>query len=46
MAEQPMAARDNMTAVKIHQAHVANKDHHPDPEFKVGDKVMLATVNK
>jgi hypothetical protein len=39
-------AKDSLTAAKISQAHHANKDREPEPSFKVGDRVMLATSNR
>ncbi|KAF8236269.1 hypothetical protein L208DRAFT_1252770, partial [Tricholoma matsutake] len=38
-------AKDCLLAVKISQAHHANKDHGLDPLFKVGNKVMLETAH-
>ena len=35
-------ARDTMLAAKISQAHHAKAHRGPEPEFRVGDKVMLA----
>jgi hypothetical protein len=37
--------KDSLTTAKISQAHHANKDHSPDPTFKVGDRVLLATTH-
>lgn len=37
------AAKDCLLATKSSQAHHANKDRDVDPEFKVGDQVMLET---
>lgn len=33
-------AKDALLYAKIQQAHEANKDHGPDPEFKVGESVF------
>ena len=38
-------ARDALLHAKIRQVHEANKGCHPDPEFKVGEKVLLATAH-
>jgi hypothetical protein len=39
-------ARDSLTVAKISQSHYMNINCDPDPTFKVGDKVMLATKNR
>jgi hypothetical protein len=46
MEEETNTAKDNLLAAKIQQAHFANKDHLPDPMFRVGDKVMLTTAHR
>ncbi|KAF9440230.1 hypothetical protein P691DRAFT_628698, partial [Macrolepiota fuliginosa MF-IS2] len=38
-------AQDNLLAAKIVQAHYANDYHDDDPNFKVGDHVLLNTEN-
>ncbi|KAF8235826.1 hypothetical protein L208DRAFT_1216677, partial [Tricholoma matsutake] len=43
LAEDLLDAQDSLTAAKISQAYQANKDHSLDPEFNVGDHVLLAT---
>lgn len=40
-----LEAKDSLTAAKISQAHHANKDRAPDHEFKIGDRVLLATAH-
>ena len=40
-----LEAQDNLTAAKAQQAHAANRHCVLDPKFKVGDKVMLSTMN-
>lgn len=39
-------ARDSLLTAKISQAHHANSSRAPDPQFKVGDRVMLATAHR
>jgi hypothetical protein len=39
-------AKDCLLAAKISQAHHANKGRSIDPEFAVGDKVMLKTAHR
>lgn len=46
MEEEMNAAKDNLLAAKIQQAHFANKEWLPEPTFNVGDKVMLATAHR
>jgi hypothetical protein len=46
MEEETNAAKDNLLAAKIQQAHFANKDCLPDPAFRVGNKVMLTTAHR
>jgi len=38
-------AKDNQLAAKTLQAHNANKHRRPEPDYKVGDKVMLDSRN-
>lgn len=38
--------RDSLLTAKIAQAHHANSGRAPDPDFKVGDRVMLATAHR
>ena len=46
LAEDILDAQDSLTAAKISQACQANKDRSPDPEFSVGDRVLLATAHR
>jgi hypothetical protein len=46
LADALIDAKDSLTAAKISQAYHANKDRSPEPEFKVGDRVLLATANR
>jgi hypothetical protein len=46
MEEETNAARDNLLAAKLHQAHFANKDRWVDPAFKVGERAYLATAHR
>ena len=39
-------AKDNLMVAKISQAYQANKSRRDDPEYKVGDLVMLSTLNR
>jgi len=39
-------AQDSLTVAKISQACHANKNQSPDPEFKAGDCVFLATAHR
>jgi len=39
-------AKDNLMVAKIAQSHHANQHRKDDPEFKVGDLVMLSTLNR
>jgi hypothetical protein len=39
-------ARDNLTIAKISQAFQANKKRADNIEYKIGDKVMLSTLNR
>src|SRR5205814_10581802 len=43
--ESVAIAKDNHLAAKTVQAHNANKNRRPEPEYKVGDKVMLDSTN-
>ena len=43
--ESVSIAKDNYLAAKTVQAHNANKNRRPEPEYKVGDKVMLDSTN-
>lgn len=38
--------QDTLLGAKISQAHHANASHGPDPEYKVGDRVLLATARR
>jgi hypothetical protein len=38
-------AKDNLLLAKITQAHHTDKLRPPDPEYQVGDLVMLSTAN-
>lgn len=40
-----LEAMDNLITAKINQAHQANSHHSPEVEYKVGDKVILSTIN-
>ena len=46
LVDDLLDAKDSLTAAKINQAHQANKDHTPDPIFKLGDHVLLATTHQ
>ena len=39
-------ARDNLLLAKISQSHFANTSRANTPEYKIGDKVMLSTLNR
>ncbi len=39
-------AADNILAMKISQAHHANKHRSPEPSFSIGDHVMLLTMHR
>jgi len=39
-------AKDNLMVAKISQAHHANEHRCDDPEYKVGDLIMLSTLNR
>lgn len=39
-------AQDTLLGAKISQAHHVNSDRQADPEYKVGDRVMLATARR
>jgi hypothetical protein len=39
-------AKDNLMVAKISQAHQANEHRRDDPEYKVGDSIMLSTLNR
>jgi hypothetical protein len=39
-------ARDNLLLAKITQAHHAASTRGPDPNYKIGDLVMLSTANR
>ncbi|TFK51253.1 hypothetical protein OE88DRAFT_1597060, partial [Heliocybe sulcata] len=39
-------AQDNLLAAKVDQAFYANRSRGKEPEFKVGDMVMLSTKNR
>ncbi|KIM35807.1 hypothetical protein M413DRAFT_39809, partial [Hebeloma cylindrosporum] len=39
-------AKDNLLVAKIAQAHHANEHRNDDPNYKVGDLVMLSTLNR
>jgi hypothetical protein len=39
-------AKDNLMVAKMAQAHHANEHRRDDPEYKVGDLVMLSTLNR
>ncbi|TFK53311.1 hypothetical protein OE88DRAFT_1594524, partial [Heliocybe sulcata] len=39
-------AQDALLASKVDQAFYANCSHGPEPQFKVGDLVMLSTKNR
>ena len=43
MESLTLAAKDNLLATKIMQAHFANKDRNGEPHYNVGNKVLLAT---
>ena len=40
-----LAAKDNLLASKITQAHFANLDRNGEPDYQVGDQVLLATAH-
>jgi hypothetical protein len=39
-------ARDNLILAKITQSHFANSKRSNHPSFKIGDKIMLSTLNR
>lgn len=39
-------AKDNLMVAKISQSYHANKYRKDDPEYKIGDSVMLSTLNR
>ena len=39
-------ARDNLIVAKISQSHFANASRSDTPAYKIGDKVMLSTLNR
>ena len=39
-------ARDNLMLAKISQSHFANPKRAENPSYKIGDKVMLSTLNR
>jgi RNase H-like domain found in reverse transcriptase/Integrase zinc binding domain len=39
-------ARDNLILAKLSQAHFANPKRSENPPYKIGDKVMLSTLNR
>ena len=39
-------ARDNLLHVKIQQAHHCSGSRAPDPNYKIGDLVMMSTLNR
>ncbi|KAF9024556.1 hypothetical protein BDZ89DRAFT_914455, partial [Hymenopellis radicata] len=41
-----MNAHDNLIKAKVEQAHQANKTRIAEPTFKVGERVMLKTMNR
>jgi hypothetical protein len=41
-----LAAKDNLMATKVTQAHFANKGRKEDPHYNVGDKVLLAMAHR
>lgn len=41
-----LEAQDNLLAAKASQAHAANQHRVPDPQFQVGDQVMLSTKHR
>lgn len=43
--EEVEGVKDCLPAAKISQVHQANKDRDPNPEFEVGDKVMMKTAH-
>ena len=45
MEEETNTVKDSLIAMKIHQAHEANKDWSLNPAYKVRDKVLLATAH-
>lgn len=41
-----LAAKDNLLASKITQAHFANRDRNKEPDYRVGEQVLLATAHR
>jgi hypothetical protein len=39
-------ARDNLILAKISQSHFANPKRTESPVFKIGDKILLSTINR
>jgi hypothetical protein len=39
-------AKDNLMVAKIAQSYHANKHRRNDPEYEIGDSVMLSTLNR
>lgn len=39
-------AKDNLMVAKISQSYHANKYRKDDPEYEIGDSVMLSTLNR
>jgi hypothetical protein len=42
MESLTLAVKDGLLASKITQAHFTNRDHSGEPNFNIGDKVLLA----
>ncbi len=45
MLDDTAKAADNLLSAKAAQSHFANQHHAPDPDFAVGDRVMLSTMH-
>jgi len=46
VSQDVVDAKDNLMVAKISQAHHVNEHRRDDPEYKVGDLIMLSTLNR
>ena len=46
LAQDVADAKDNLMVAKISQSYHANKNHRDDPEYEIGNSVMLSTLHQ
>ena len=46
LAQDIADAKDNLMVTKISQSYHANKNHRDDPEYEIGNSVMLSTLHR